>query len=90
MQEQVVLRQEPGKQESVPLLVGALRDQDLFVVTKVAPLGAQFVAKPSLIGVEVIGPTVREHVKTVESSSTCLLGGTTASEYCGLELLTKA
>ena len=63
VQQQVVLRQEPGEQQPVPLLVGALGDEQLPVAAELAPLRPQTVAQRRLLGVEMLGPAVGEHAQ---------------------------
>jgi hypothetical protein len=66
MQEQVVLRQEPSKQQAVPLLVSALRHEELAYAAKLAQLRAQANPQPYLRLIEMLRPALVENSEIVE------------------------
>ena len=71
MQQQVVLRKEPRKQQSVPLFVREFHDQQqlgFFTATELAPLRSETVAKRSLVVAEVIGPPISEYAEAINRS----------------------
>ena len=89
VQQQVVLREEPGEQQPVPLLVRALGDQQLTVAAELPPLRPQPVAQRRLARVEMLGPAVGEHPEPLDRGARRALGRTPRGEHRRLELLAK-
>jgi hypothetical protein len=90
VQQEAVLGQKPCEQQTVPLLVSALRHEErlrLFVAAELAPLLPKAVTKCSLCRVEVPRLVAQEHAKALDYGPGCDFGGTPGGEHGGLELL---
>ena len=74
MQQQAVLGQEPRKQQPMPLLVGALRDQQLTVAAELPPLRPQAIPQARLVGIEMLGPALGEHAQPIDRRPRRALG----------------
>ena len=86
----LVLGQEPREQQPVPLLVGALRDQQLPIAARA---GATSPASPlpqrRLLRVEMLRPAVREHAETLDRRARRALRRAPSSQHRRLELLAQ-
>ena len=89
VEQQAVLREEPREQQPVPLLVRALRDEQVAVVAQLAPLRAKPIAEGRLRGIEVFRTPVGEHAEALDGSARRRLRRTTGGEHRRLELLSE-
>ncbi len=72
MQQQVVLGQEAGEKQAVPLLVRALGHEKRlrrFVATQLPPLGTETVAQRGLVGIKMVGAAVGEHPQALDGGA---------------------
>jgi hypothetical protein len=79
--EEAVLGEEAGEQQSVPLLVGAFGDEELEVlspIAKLASLSSQPTTKSTIVIVEVSRGSLRCDGQCGESGSNRLFGGASA------------
>ena len=88
-QQQAVLGEEPREQQPVPLLVRALRDEQVAVVAQLAPLRAKPIAEGRLRGIEMFRTPVGEHAEALDGSARRRLRRTTGGEHRRLELLSE-
>jgi len=75
--EKVVLSEEPGEEKSVPLFVGALGDEKIKLVARVAELtclGSEAATQLAIVLAEVSGRTVGRDGEGAERGSDRLLG----------------
>ena len=89
VEQQVVLGQEPGEQQPVPLLVRALGDEQLPIAAELAPLRPQPIAQRRLLGVEVLRPAVGEHAQPLDRSTRRALRRAPRRQHRRLQLLAK-
>jgi hypothetical protein len=81
MDEEVVLSEEAGKEQPMPLLVSAFGHKQVHVVpfvTELARLGSQTATKLAILLVEMRRGTLRCHSQGDEGGSHSLLGGAPA------------
>jgi hypothetical protein len=86
MQEEIVLREESGEHQAVPLLIRTFGYKQIAILTELAPLGAEAIPQSGLIWVEVSGLVAQEHAKSLKRGAGCSLGGPSRREDGGFEL----
>ena len=89
VEQQAVLGEEPREQQPVPLLVRALRDEQVAVVAQLAPLRAKPIAEGRLRGIEVFRTPVGEHAEALDGSARRRLRGATGGEDRRFQLLSE-
>lgn len=80
VQEEIVLGEKAGEEEPVPLLVGALGDEQVGVAAELALLCAQAIAQGTTLVGEMLGPAIGEYREAVERGARGALGSPASGE----------